>query len=160
MVAVYPGSFDPVTNGHVDIAERASRVFSKLIVAVLVNPAKEPLFTVDERAEMLASSLGHLPNIEIAHFSGLLVDFAREHGASVIIRGLRALSDFEYEFQMASWNRKIGNDIETVFMMTGNEYAFLSSSMVKEVASLGGCVRGFVPEHVALQLAKKFRSAK
>lgn len=157
---MYPGSFDPVTNGHVDIAERASRIFSKLVVAVLTNPAKEPLFTVDERAEMLAHSLAHLPCVEIAHFSGLLVDFAREHGASVIVRGLRALSDFEYEFQMASVNRKIGKDIETVFMMTGNEHAFLSSSMVKEVASLGGCVRDFVPEHVARRLAAKFRKAR
>lgn len=160
MVAVYPGSFDPVTNGHVDIAGRASRVFSKLVVAVLMNPTKEPLFTVDERAEMLSYSLSHLSNVEIAHFSGLLVDFAREHGASVIVRGLRALSDFEYEFQMASVNRKIGKNIETVFMMTGNEHAFLSSSMVKEVASLGGCVTGFVPEHVAVQLAGRFRKAQ
>ncbi len=160
VAAVYPGSFDPVTNGHVDIAERASRVFSRLVVAVVVNPAKESLFTVDERTEMLAESLSHVPNIEIAHFSGLLVDFARERGASVIIRGLRALSDFEYEFQMASWNRKIGDNMETVFMMTSNEYAFLSSSMVREVASLGGCVAGFVPDHVAVRLARKFRKTR
>jgi len=160
VTAVYPGSFDPVTNGHIDIAERASKVFGRLVVAVLTNPAKDALFTVDERTEMLATALGHLPNVEIAHFSGLLVDFARKHGAQVIVRGLRALSDFEYEFQMASVNRKIGGGIETVFMMTANEYAFLSSSMVKEVARFGGCVRGFVPDHVARRLTEKFRPAR
>lgn len=160
VTAVYPGSFDPVTNGHVDIVERASKVFGRVVVAVLNNPAKDALFTVDERTEMLATALGHLPNVEIAHFSGLLVDFARQYGAQVIVRGLRALSDFEYEFQMASVNRKIGGGIETVFMMTANEYAFLSSSMVKEVARFGGCVRGFVPDHVACRLAEKFRPAR
>ncbi len=157
VVAVYPGSFDPVTNGHVDVAERAARLFEKVVVAVLVNPAKEPLFTADERAEMLVEALSHVGNVEVAQFSGLLVDFARARNASVIIRGLRAISDFEYEFQMASVNRKIGRGIDTVFMMTSTEYAFLSSSMVKEVAGLGGCVRGFVPENVASRLAAKFR---
>ncbi|MCR4401916.1 MAG: pantetheine-phosphate adenylyltransferase [Firmicutes bacterium] len=159
VTAVYPGSFDPVTNGHIDVAERASRVFGKVVVAVLNNPAKDALFSVDERTEMLRETLGHLPNVEIAHFSGLLVEFARQHGARVIVRGLRALSDFEYEFQMASVNRKIGGGIETVFMMTSNEHAFLSSSMVKEVARFGGCVRGFVPDQVARRLADKFRPA-
>ncbi len=155
-IAIYPGSFDPVTYGHLDIVERGAGLFEKLIVAVAKNPGKEPLFTVKERIEMLKESVKHLPNVEIACFQGLLVDFARSRKANAILRGLRALSDFEYEFQMASVNRKIGN-IETVFMMTGNEYAYLSSSAVKEVASLGGCVKGFVPDHVVKMLVEKYK---
>ncbi len=154
-VAVYPGSFDPVTNGHLDIVERGAKLFDKLIVAVAKNPGKEPLFTLEERISMLEKSLGHLPNVEVSCFKGLLVEFAHVQQATAILRGLRALSDFEYEFQMASINKKIG-DIETVFMMTGNEYAYLSSSAVKEVASLGGCVKGFVPCHVVGMLVKKY----
>ena len=142
-IAVYPGSFDPVTNGHLDIMERGAKLFDKLIVAVAKNPGKEPLFSLEERISMLEESLSHLSNVEVSCFKGLLVEFARAQQATAILRGLRALSDFEYEFQMASINKKIG-DIETVFMMTSNDYAFLSSSAVKEVASLGGCVKGFV----------------
>ncbi|NLB73631.1 MAG: pantetheine-phosphate adenylyltransferase [Firmicutes bacterium] len=158
-IAVYPGSFDPVTNGHIDIAERGAGLFDKLIVAVAKNPAKEPLFTLDERIAMLEESLSHLRNVEISCFRGLLVDFARLQQATAILKGLRALSDFEYEFQMASVNRKIG-DIETVFMMTSNEYAYLSSSAVKEVASLGACVKGFVPPHVGEMLIEKYKRKK
>ncbi len=158
-IAVYPGSFDPVTNGHLDIVERGAGLFDKLIVAVAKNPGKEPLFTLDERIVMLEKSLSHLSNVEISCFRGLLVDFARAEQATAILKGLRALSDFEYEFQMASVNRKIG-DIETVFMMTSNEYAYLSSSAVKEVASLGGCVKGFVPRHVVEMLIEKYKQTK
>jgi pantetheine-phosphate adenylyltransferase len=158
-IAIYPGSFDPVTNGHLDIVERGAGLFDKLIVAVAKNPDKEPLFTLDERIAMLKESVSHLPNVEISCFRGLLVDFARCEQATAILKGLRALSDFEYEFQMASVNKKIG-DIETVFMMTGNEYAYLSSSAVKEVASLGGCVKGFVPSHVVEMLIKKYKKMK
>lgn len=158
-VAVYPGSFDPVTNGHLDIIERGAGLFDKLIVAVAKNPGKEPLFTLEERILMLEKSLSRFSNVEVSCFRGLLVDFAREQQASAILRGLRALSDFEYEFQMASVNRKIG-DIETVFMMTSNEYAYLSSSAVKEVASLGGCVKGFVPGHVMEMLMEKYKKHK
>jgi pantetheine-phosphate adenylyltransferase len=158
-IAVYPGSFDPVTNGHLDIVERGARLFDKLIVAVAKNPGKEPLFTLEERMMMLERSLNHLSNVEISCFRGLLVDFARLQQATVILKGLRALSDFEYEFQMASVNRKIG-DIETIFMMTSNEYAYLSSSAVKEVASLGGCVKGFVPGHVVEMLIDKYGQKK
>jgi len=155
-IAVYPGSFDPVTNGHLDIIERGAQLFDKLVVAVAKNPGKEPLFTLEERILMLEKSLSHLSNVEVSYFRGLLVDFARAEQASVILRGLRAMSDFEYEFQMASVNRKIG-DIETVFMMTANEYAYLSSSAVKEVASLGGCVKDFVPQHVVEVLIEKYK---
>lgn len=154
-IAVYPGSFDPVTNGHLDIIERGVKLFDRLIVAVAKNPGKEPLFTLEERISMLEKSTSHLGNVEVSCFRGLLVEFARVRQATVIMRGLRALSDFEYEFQMASVNKKIG-DIETVFMMTSNEYAYLSSSAVKEVASLGGCVKGFVPWHVVEMLTEKY----
>ncbi|NLJ60274.1 MAG: pantetheine-phosphate adenylyltransferase [Firmicutes bacterium] len=158
-IAVYPGSFDPVTNGHLDIIERGAELFDKLIVAVAKNPGKEPLFTLEERILMLERSLSHLSNVEVSCFRGLLVDFARVRRATAILRGLRALSDFEYEFQMASVNKKIG-DVETIFMMTSNEYAYLSSSAVKEVASLGGCVKGFVPRHVVEMLIKKYEQEK
>ncbi|NLS44164.1 MAG: pantetheine-phosphate adenylyltransferase [Firmicutes bacterium] len=153
-IAVYPGSFDPVTNGHLDIIGRGAGLFDKLVVAVARNPRKKPLFTLEERILMLKESAKRLSNVEISCFNGLIVDFACERQAAAILRGLRALSDFEYEFQMASVNRKIGN-IETVFMMTGNEYAYLSSSAVKEVASFGGCVKGFVPQNVVRMLMEK-----
>ncbi|NPV52128.1 MAG: pantetheine-phosphate adenylyltransferase [Firmicutes bacterium] len=156
-IAVYPGSFDPVTCGHLDIIERAGKMFDLVIVAVLRNPSKKPLFTVEERVDMLQSAVCHLNNIRVDHFGGLLVDYARRQGATAIIKGLRAVSDFEYEFQMASVNRKLDPTIETLFMMTSNEYAFLSSSVVKEVASLGGCIRGLVPEEVEKRIRRKFR---
>lgn len=159
-IAVCPGSFDPVTNGHLDIIERAASVFDYVVVGVLNNPEKESLFTIDERIEMLKESVAHLQNVSVGSFTGLLVKFARDCGAVTIIRGLRAVSDFEFEFRMASMNRKLAPDIETFFMMTSNEYAYLSSSVVKQVASFGGCVRGLVPVVVEKRLRDKFRSGK
>ncbi|TYP59985.1 pantetheine-phosphate adenylyltransferase [Thermosediminibacter litoriperuensis] len=155
-VAIYPGSFDPVTNGHLDIIERSSRLFDRLIVAVLRNPSKKPLFTVEERIEMIKGSVSHIKNVEVDHFSGLLVDFARLKKARIIIKGLRAVSDFEYELQMALMNKKLDREIETIFIMTSTKYSYLSSSVVKEVASLGGCVKDLVPPMVAEKLKEKF----
>ena len=159
-IAVYPGSFDPITNGHIDIITRALRMFDELIVLVAYNPNKSSLFTVEERMALIREVVvKDERRLRVDCSSGLLVDYVRSRGANVILRGLRAVSDFEYEFQMASVNRKIG-DIETVFMMTGNEYAYLSSSAVKEVASLGGCVKGFVPTHVVEMLTEKYKQMK
>ncbi len=155
-VAICPGSFDPVTNGHIDIIERACGIFDKVIVAVLKNQGKDSLFTIEERLTMLKDAVKHLPNAEIDTFDGLLVDFADKKGAKVIIRGLRAVSDFEYEFKMASMNKKLKPDIEMVFIMTSNEYAFLSSSVVREVASFGGDVSGVVTPLVEEMLKKKY----
>lgn len=146
--AIYPGSFDPLTNGHVDVVERAARLFDHVVVAVARNSAKAPLFSVEERVDQLAAALAHCPNVRVTTFEGLLVAFARETGAAAIIRGLRAVSDFEYEFQMALMNRRLAPEIETVFLMTDADKAFLSSSMVKEVARLGGEIHGLVPEVV------------
>jgi pantetheine-phosphate adenylyltransferase len=148
-LAIYPGSFDPVTYGHIDVMERALRIFGRLIVAVAGNLEKEPMFTVDERIRMLRTIAERIPGIEIDSFNGLLVDYARRRGATIIVRGLRALSDFEFEFQMALTNRKICNDIETVFLMPSEQYSYLSSRMIKEIAALGGDVTAFVPEVVA-----------
>ena len=150
-----PGSFDPVTNGHLDIIERASRTFGNVIVAVVINRAKTPMFTVQERVEMLREVCAHLPNISVDSFDGLLVDYARTHGAGIIVRGLRAVSDFEYELQMALTNRRLLPDVETVFMMTGAEYSYLSSNIVREIALLGGSVEGLVPDSVKQRLRKK-----
>ena len=157
-IGIYPGSFDPVTYGHIDIIKRSSRIFKKLIVAVLVNPQKKPLFTAEERIMMIQDAVKHIPNVEVEKFSGLLVDFARLKRAKVIIRGLRAVSDFEVEFQMALMNKKLEDDIETIFIMTSSEFSFLSSSIVKEVARLGGCLRGLVPEKIAERLKSKFNN--
>lgn len=156
-IGVYPGSFDPVTNGHVDIIERASRLFDKLIVGVLVNTSKAPLFTVDERVNFIKESCSHLDNIEVDYFSGLLIDFIKNKNADTIVRGLRAVSDFEYEFQMALMNRKLAPEIETVFMMTSSKYSYLSSSLIKEVAKFGGCIRGLIPEMVEKEIYRKFK---
>jgi pantetheine-phosphate adenylyltransferase len=153
--AIYPGTFDPVTNGHVDVAERAARVFDCVIVAVADNADKAPLFTVPERVQLLKSVTAEMPNVSVTSFQGLSVDFARSMGATVLIRGLRAVSDFEYEFQMALMNRHLAPDIETVLIMTDAEKAFLSSSTVKEVARLGGDVRGLVPDEVERALLAK-----
>ncbi|MDD2420578.1 MAG: pantetheine-phosphate adenylyltransferase [Heliobacteriaceae bacterium] len=155
-IAVYPGSFDPVTNGHMDIVERAAQIFDEVIVAVVINPDKRPLFTMDERLEMIKQSCTALPNVRVGCFSGLLVDFMRQEGAKVIIRGLRAVSDFENEFQMALMNKKLHPGIETVFFTSQTEYAFLSSSLVKEVASLGGDVYHFLPAAVLAQMQIKY----
>lgn len=155
-IGIYPGSFDPITYGHLDIIARSSKLFDKLIVAVLTNPRKNALFTVDERIEMIRESVKDFDNIEIESFSGLLVDFARMKKAKAIIKGLRAVSDFEYELQMALMNSKLDNEIETIFIMTSSKYSFLSSSIVKEVSSFGGCVAGLVPPIVEERLRQKF----
>ncbi|OCL25976.1 pantetheine-phosphate adenylyltransferase [Orenia metallireducens] len=156
-IAVYAGSFDPVTNGHLDIIERASRTFDKVIVAVFHNPNKSPLFTMEERMEMLAEAVQDFDGVEVDGFEGLLIDYINNQKAGVIIRGLRAVSDFEAEFQMASMNKKLAPDIETLFMMTSTEYAYLSSSSIKEVASFGGCIEGLVPDHVIKRLIKRLK---
>lgn len=153
--AVYPGTFDPITNGHLDVIERAAKIFDELIVAVATNPAKQPLFSLEERAMMVKEACAHLPNVRVETLNGLLVEFVRGVGAKVIVKGLRAISDFDYEFQMASMNRKLAPDIETVFIMTSLEYAYLSSSLIKEVAMLGGCVEGLVPPPVLPRLREK-----
>jgi len=155
-IAVYPGSFDPITNGHVNLIERALQVFDKLIVAVAHNPNKTALFSVEERIEMINIVLKKDPRVTTASFQGLLVDFAVEQGASVIIRGLRALSDFEYEFQMTLMNRKLNRKVDTMFLMTGYKWFYTSSKIIREAASLGGSVRGLVPEIVHQRLKEKF----
>ena len=154
-LAVYPGSFDPVTHGHLDIIGRGTRLFAGLVVAVLKNPDKKPLFSTAERVRLLRGALEGMPRVEVDAFSGLLVDYARERGASVIVRGLRAISDFEYEFQMALMNRRLDGEIETVFMMPREDYSYVSSRLVREVVSLGGDVSGLVPPEVDRLLRKK-----
>ena len=157
--AIYPGSFDPITNGHVDIIDRGLKVFGQVIVAVLENPKKRPLFTTKERVRMIQDIFASKKEVEVRAFDGLLVDFARAQGTRVVIRGLRAISDFEYEFQMALMNRSLAPDIETFFMMPSVNYSFLSSNLVREVAGLGGSVEGLVPPSVAGKLRNKFRGA-
>ena len=152
-LAIYPGSFDPPTLGHLDVIERATRLFDRLVVAVGRNSAKAPLFSVEERMEALKQSVAHLPNVEVDSFSGLLIEYAAQMGAKSLVRGLRATADFEYEFQMAMINRRLEGDIETVFLMTSWEHSYLSSSMVREVALLGGRYEEFVPPPVANLIA-------
>lgn len=154
--AVYPGSFDPPTLGHLDIIQRAARLFDELVVAIAVNSQKQPLFSLEERAQMLCECCGHLPNVRVATLEGLLVQFAQQMGACAIVRGLRAVSDFEYEFQMATMNRQLAPNVDTCFLMTHQQFAFLSSSIVKEVARLGGAVDAFVPPNVAHKLRERF----
>ena len=153
--AVYPGTFDPVTNGHLDVVERSARIFDELIVAVTTNPAKTPWFSVEERVEMLRLCCRHLSNVRVEAFDGLLVRFVRAQGAQVIVKGLRAVSDFDYEFQMAAMNHHLAPDIETLFLMTSLPFAYLSSSIVKEIALLGGDLKGLVPDFVAERLLHK-----
>ncbi len=156
--AVYPGTFDPVTNGHIDIIERALRLFDKLYVLVGDNPQKEPTFTAAERVGMLKEALKkHSGKVEVEHFDGLLLNYVKMKKSNVIIRGLRAISDFEFEFSRALLNRELENDIETIFIMTKDDYAFLSSSIVKEIAMFNGPVKGFVPEIVEKKLKEKFK---
>jgi pantetheine-phosphate adenylyltransferase len=155
VIAIYPGSFDPITNGHLDLIERGSRLVDKLIVAILRNEEKRVLFTVDERSEMLREVVRRFPNVEVASFHGLLVDFASQTGAQVILRGIRAISDYEYELQMALMNRRLRPDIETVFLMSGEEYSFISSRLVKEVIGLGGNISGLVPPFVEQRLKER-----
>jgi pantetheine-phosphate adenylyltransferase len=156
ITAIYPGSFDPVTFGHIDIIRRGSRLFDKIIVAVVVNPGKQTLFTREERLDMLRNSLDSLPNVEFESFDGLLAEYTESIGASVVVRGIRAITDFEYEMQMALMNRRLSNKFDTVFMMPKEEYVYISSRLVKEIAQLGGTVRGLVPPYVEKQLRLKF----
>jgi len=155
-IAVYPGSFDPITNGHMDIVERASALFDHVVVAVYDRPAKNLLFTVDERVELATRAAKGVPNVSVQSFSGLVVDFIHHMKADVMIRGLRANSDFEREFEMALMNHKLAPDVELVCLMTSAKYQFISSSVIKEVAMLGGCLEGMVPDHVAAALVTKY----
>jgi pantetheine-phosphate adenylyltransferase len=155
VIAVYPGSFDPLTNGHVDIIQRGSRFFDRIVIAVATNIDKAPLFTVPERVNIAREVFREWPNVEVDTFDGLLVDYARRKRASVIVRGLRAVSDFEYEMQMALMNRRLNPDVETVFMMPAEPYTYVSSRLVKEVVALGGSVHGLVPEVVEARLRDK-----
>lgn len=151
--ALCPGSYDPPTNGHIDVIERAARYFDSVVVAIIANPSKQPLFTLEERKGLLAEALSHVDNVEIASFDGLLVDFARTKGLSIVVKGLRAISDFEYELQMAQMNATLEPGMDTLFVSAKPSWAFLSSSLVKEVAKYGGAVEGLVPPGVAKALA-------
>jgi pantetheine-phosphate adenylyltransferase len=155
-IAIYPGSFDPVTNGHLDILERGLKLFDKIILAILTNPKKNFLFTLEERIAMLEESLKEFPNVEIDTFDGLTVDFAAQCKAQGILRGLRAMSDFEYEFQMALMNRRLNREIQTVFLMTGLRWIYTSSSIIKEAAQFGGNIEGMVPPLVEEKIKKKY----
>jgi len=155
--AVYPGSFDPITNGHVDIIQRGLEIFDKILISVLINPKKELLFSTKERVDMIQTIFSSQEKVEVKAFDGLLVDFAKKNNAKIIIRGLRAISDFEYEFQMTLMNRKLDPEIETFFLMPNVNYSFLSSKLVKEVSMLGGSLQGLVPMEVEKKLKKKFK---
>ncbi len=154
--AIYPGSFDPITNGHIDIVERALEIFDTIIIAILHNPAKKALFTVDERMEMITKSFDHNDKIQVDAFDGLLVDYARMKNAAAIVRGMRAISDFESEFQMALMNRRLCREVQTIFLMTGLRWIFTSSSIIKEAAQFGGDITGMVPPGVQKKLKEKF----
>jgi pantetheine-phosphate adenylyltransferase len=153
--AIYPGSFDPITNGHLDVIHRAATLFDEVIVAVAYNEQKSSLFTADERTDLILRVTGEVPNIRVARFDGLLVEFAKTQKATAVVRGLRAVSDFEFEFQMALMNRKLEPEIETIFLMPAEKYTYLSSRIVKEIARLGGDITAFVPESVARMLREK-----
>jgi pantetheine-phosphate adenylyltransferase len=156
VTAIYPGSFDPITNGHLDLIVRGCCLFDKLIIAILRNETKQPLFSVEERMEMLGEVVGRYPNVAVDSFDGLLVDYAADKGATVLLRGIRAISDYEYELQMALMNRRLRPDIETVFMMASEAHSFISSRLVKEVFGLGGNIGGLVPPPVEVRLRKRF----
>ncbi len=155
---IYPGSFDPMTNGHLDVAERAAKLFDRVIVAVAENDGKHPLFTLAERVALVRQAVHGLANVEADSFDGLLIEYVHRRGAVAVVRGLRAVSDFEFEFQLALMNRKLDERIETIFMMPKETYTFLSSRLVKEIAHLGGDVRAFVPPHVRAALGRKFKA--
>lgn len=157
VAAVYPGTFDPITSGHLDIIERASKLFDRVIVAVATNPGKAPMFSLDKRIEMVECATRDLPGVEVRGFDSLLVNFVREMDAQVVLRGLRAVSDFEYEFQLAGMNRKLASELETLFLTPSEKYSYISSSLVKEVAALGGDVTAFVPANVMAELERVIR---
>ena len=159
IIAIYPGTFDPITKGHTDIVQRGVRMFDRLVVAIAPNKAKNPLFSLEERVALVESVLADIPNVEVRSFDNLLVDFAHSVGANVILRGLRAVSDFEYEFQLAGMNRRLAPNIETTFLTPAEQYAFLSSSMIREIALLGGDISPFVDSQVKLALDQKFGKA-
>ncbi|MFZ4437313.1 MAG: pantetheine-phosphate adenylyltransferase [Syntrophales bacterium] len=159
-IAVYPGSFDPITNGHLDIIKRGLGVFDELIVLIAYNPNKKTLFTVEERVEIIRDVISDFKNVRVDSFDGLLVEYVKVAGANVILRGLRALSDFEYEFQLALINRRLNRDVETVFLMTGYKWFYTSSTIINEAASLGGSVKGLVPEIVNQKLVEKYSSKR
>jgi len=154
--AIYPGTFDPVTNGHLDLIERAAKMFQHVVVGVANSPSKQPLFDLSERVELVSQVTSHLTNVSVVGFSGLLIDFAKQNQATILIRGLRAVSDFEYEFQLANMNRRLYPELESVFLTPAEENSFISSTLVKEVSLHGGDVKQFVPPIVALEIAKKF----
>jgi pantetheine-phosphate adenylyltransferase len=155
VIAIYPGTFDPPTNGHLDLILRGAKIFDELVVAILRNSEKSPLFTVDERLDMLRDSTRQWENVHVESFDGLLVDYARERGASAVLRGIRAVSDYEYELQMAWMNRKLDSTLETVFMMPAGAYSYLSSKLVREIAALGGALTGLVPPPIEAQLRER-----
>lgn len=159
-IAVYPGSFDPITLGHLDVIQRGAKVFDKVIVGVLVNVNKNGLFNIEERVELIKRATKDIPNVEVISFNGLLIDFIKQCNATVILKGLRALSDFEYEFQMALMNTKLDPEIETLFMMTSAQYSYISSSAIKQVAKFKGDLRGLVPEEVIPDIVEKINSIK
>ncbi len=159
-IAIYPGSFDPLTNGHLDVVRRAAKLFDSVIVAVAQNESKHPLFSLAERVALVNKAVAHLPNVEADSFDGLLVEYVAARKAKAIVRGLRAVSDFEFEFQLALMNRKLDENIETIFMMPKDTYTFLSSRIVKEIARLGGDITGFVPANVQTALLKKLKPGK
>ena len=156
---IYPGSFDPLTNGHLDVVQRATKLFDQVVVAVARNESKHPLFSLEERVQMVERAVRHLPHVEADSFEGLLMDYVERRSAQAVIRGLRAVSDFEFEFQLALMNRKLNERIETIFMMPKDTYTFLSSRMIKEIVHLGGDVSDFVPSHVQTALLRKLKSS-
>lgn len=155
-IAVYPGTFDPITNGHIDIIQRGLRIFDKIIVTVAVNPGKSPLFSLEDRIEMIEQSIGTVENVEVAQFHGLIAEYLKSVNAIAMIRGLRAISDFEYEFQMSLMNRKLNEEVETVFLMPAQEYIHLNSTIIKEVASFNGDISEYVPKNVEDKLNEKY----
>ena len=159
-IAICPGSFDPLTNGHLDVIQRATKLFDRVVVAVAHNESKQPFFTLAERMNMAASAVGHMPTVEVDSFDRLLVDFAEQRGAHAIVRGLRAVSDFEFEFQLALMNRNMNERVETIFMMPKDTYTYLSSRMIKEIARLGGDVGAFVPPQIKAALDAKYSGAR
>lgn len=155
---IYPGTFDPITNGHKDLVERGARLFDELVVAIADSSKKKPLLTLDERVRLAETTLAHLPNVRVCGFSNLLAEFVQQQNANIILRGLRAVSDFEYEFQLADMNRHLAPEVESIFLTPANHLSYISSSLIREIASLGGSVSEFVPESVAEYLVEKFRN--